>query len=199
MAQIISPKVSPGGSSYPKFSSLQTSIKTIMVYTNMEFDIAKIFEEIPITEIDVPYTKRNKKIDKKRIVAPYGAIFSTQRKKDIRGVDVRQKLTKKKKPKPGNERTKVRKVNEKKIDHFLNQIMIDLSIGYLNLNIMMFKDSFKIAGQSRFKQRMTASSGCSCSSLLQAGQWVGNLYGFDFLSRFSGIDLTISGMTSPAR
>lgn len=73
------------------FKDLQTSTSTVMVYTNIIFDLKKIFESIKLTEIEVPLTKKQKNVDKKKISAPYGAIISVQSKTHIRGVDLRKK------------------------------------------------------------------------------------------------------------
>lgn len=73
------------------FESLQTSTSTIMVYTNVIFDKQKIFESIKLTEIDVPLTKKQGNPDKKKLVAPYGAIVSVQYQTYIRGIDLRKK------------------------------------------------------------------------------------------------------------
>lgn len=73
------------------FDKLQTSTSTIMVYTNTFFDTRKIFESIKLTEIEVPLTKKQKNVDKKKLAAPYGAIISVQSMTHIRGVDLRKK------------------------------------------------------------------------------------------------------------
>ena len=73
------------------FKDLQTSTSTIMVYSNVIFDLPKIFKSIKLTEIEVPLTKKQKNVDKKKISAPYGAIISVQSKTHIRGVDLRKK------------------------------------------------------------------------------------------------------------
>jgi hypothetical protein len=163
------------------FDKLQTSTMTVMVYCNVQFDLEQIFRKIPITRVEVPLTKKQKNVDKKRIVAPADTIISVQSKTMIRGIDLR----KKKKhwctvcqPKKVTDEKEVkvftiveRLVREdgtdvdhivyycsrcqkeykpteiKKINHFLNQLTIVLSIGKQPLlNVMMFKDNFKIAG-----------------------------------------------------
>jgi hypothetical protein len=73
------------------FENLQTSTATVMVYTNAIFDTRKIFESVKITEIDVPLTKKQGIPDKKKLVAPYGAIVSVQSRTHIRGIDLRKK------------------------------------------------------------------------------------------------------------
>lgn len=127
--------------SVPKFEDLNVSTRTVMVYSNMVFDLPFLFDNIPITDVDAPLTKKQKNIDKKRIVAPYGSIFSLHFRNQIRGLDLRKK--KKKKVDEGV----VRAVNGRtNITYFLNQIMMEISIGNMNLNVMVFKDNFKIAG-----------------------------------------------------
>jgi hypothetical protein len=165
-----------------KFENLQTSTSTVMVYTNIKFDITKIFHGLKLTNVEIPLTKKQKNVDKKKITAPYGAIISVQSKTKVRGVD----LKKKKKRwcticqpiKVVNDKeVKVLTITEyldvfligtdirpvmyfcskcqksyqpeklKKINHFLNQLTIVVSVGKQPLlNIMMFKDNLKIAG-----------------------------------------------------
>lgn len=74
-----------------EFEDLQTSTMTVMVYTNVVFDTPVIFEAIGITDVEVPLTKKQKNVDKKKITAPYGAVISVQSKTRIRGIDLRKK------------------------------------------------------------------------------------------------------------
>lgn len=74
----------------PKFEELKTSTRTVIVYFNLQLDLQKIFESIPITNITVPLTKKKKNVDKKKIIAPYGAVISLQNKNVIRGIDLRK-------------------------------------------------------------------------------------------------------------
>lgn len=157
---------------------------TVMVYTDMNFNFETLFKKMKITEIEVPYTKKQKNVDKKRLWAPDGSIIALQFDSKIRGVDTR----KKKKIwctvcRPveivGDREVKINTVSEvtehrknsgypketlflkyfcsrcnklyevkeiKKINYFLNQITMILSLGHILLNIMMFKDNLKIAG-----------------------------------------------------
>lgn len=73
------------------FEELDTSTATTMVYTNMFFDTRKIFESIKITEVEIPRTKKQGNVDKKKLAAPYGAIISVQSATHIRGVHIRKK------------------------------------------------------------------------------------------------------------
>lgn len=163
------------------FEELQTSTTTVMVYTNIMFSTRDLFENIKITKIDTPLTKKQKNIDKKKIDAPYGAIISVQSKTHIRGLDLRKR--KKKwcticQPVKTVDENKVQvlTVTErlrqegnsdiyaimyycsacdkeyhpsemKKINHFLNQLTIVISVGKQPLlNVMMFRDNLKFAG-----------------------------------------------------
>lgn len=118
----------------PEFDELTTATKTIMVYTNMYFNIQKLFENIPITHIDINAVMTDKgKLDKTKISAPYGSIISLQKENEYRGLKTAK--TKKKKSEPA-----------RRINYFRNQMTIIMSLGHINLNIMFFIDSFKIAG-----------------------------------------------------
>lgn len=163
------------------FEDLQTSTMTIMVYTNMDYFIDEIFKNIPITKVEIPLTKKQKNVDKKRIVAPHDAIITVQSQTKIRGADLRKKkrhwctvcqpikisddkeskiltITEKLVREEGTDIDHIMyycsrcqkdyKPSEiKKINYFLNQLTIVLSIGKQPLlNVMLFKDNFKIAG-----------------------------------------------------
>jgi len=176
----------------PEFDNLKTSTCTVMVYSNMLFNLNNIFINIPIYPIETPLTKKKKNIDKKQIVVPYGKVISLRNGLNYRGVDLKKnekywcvancRLTKKK----GNQDVKVLTVIEcphkyadsdintitfyctncnkyyslkdiKNIPTFLNQVTIVLSIGTINLNIMLFKDNFKIAGCKNYEDAITAT------------------------------------------
>ncbi len=169
------------------FKDLKTSTATIMIYSNIIFDTAAIFESLAIHDIEVPLTKKQKNVDKKKVMAPYGTIISAQHTTRIRGVDFRKKkrhwCTVCQPYRIDNEKqvkiitvtehleqeydtytdidTDVRSIKYycshcqkmynpteiKKINYFLNQLTIVLSLEKSPmLNIMMFKDSIKIAG-----------------------------------------------------
>ena len=74
----------------PPFEDIKISTATIMAYANVEFNLERLFPNICLTAVDVPLTKKVKKVDKKRLSAPYGAIVSVQTQKYFRGVDTRQ-------------------------------------------------------------------------------------------------------------
>lgn len=165
------------------FGDLQTSTMTVMIYTNVIFDMPKIFGRIDITEVEVPFTKKQKNVDKKKITAPYASVISVQSKTKIRGVDLRKKkkrwctvcqpykivddkeskiitVTEQLAPdtEPGSDAQCViyycskcqkgyKPEEMKKINHFLNQLTVVISIGKQPLlNIMMFRDNLKVAG-----------------------------------------------------
>lgn len=169
-----------------RFEDLQTSTITMMVYTNCSFEHNTIFNNIEITHVDVPRTKKKKNVDKKNLKAPYGSIISIHKGDKFRGINLRKnKLRYCSVCQPTKERTsdyigkKQKKLNtvveetlniensdvkeikyccnncnnkyscgeiNKTPTHFLNQVTIVLSLERVILNIMLFKDSFKIAG-----------------------------------------------------
>jgi hypothetical protein len=116
------------------FDSLKTSTKTIMVYTNLTFDLFVLYYVLPTCPVKIPYSK---KVSKSDIVAPYGGIFSIQRGKETRGVDTR--LAKRKKDEKKNSR-------KKHIEHFLNQNSILMMLEGHHIHMMLFGDNIKVAG-----------------------------------------------------
>lgn len=162
-----------------RFENLKCSTCTIMVYTNLEFNMKNIFMHTYRTHVLVPLTKKQKNVDKRKLIAPYGSIISLQYGNSIRGVDLRKK--KKKwcpmcQPKDVND-VKIMTVTDvlkksdiqnewddimdiwhncnkcgylykkDKLEHFLNQVTVLLSLKKKPiLNIMLFKNSIKIAG-----------------------------------------------------
>ena len=128
-----------------KFDDLVTSTQTVMVYTNLTFNQEAIYRTLPITEIEVPLTKKQKNVDKKKIRAPQGSIISIQSGTNVRGIDMRKK-----------------KKSSKSVDHFLNQVTIELALGGAEgqrsrlLNIMLFRDNFKIAGCKSYEDVIEA-------------------------------------------
>ena len=68
------------------FEDLNTSTITMMVYSNLTFDLMKVFSHIPITHIVLPLTRKKKRIDKKKLKAPYGSVISLQYGVYIRGI-----------------------------------------------------------------------------------------------------------------
>ena len=188
------------------FDELSTSTATIMVYSNVTFDISALFHSIPITFINAPFTKKKKNIDKKKLKAPYGAIISLQHGVYVRGI----RMSKKKKywcpvcqlydgepDKDGSFNTSQKKILSveevvlpmskaesfekrlpfktckihficqeckrefdirqlRKIVPFLNQVTIVISIGDVIVNVMLFKDNIKLAGNRCFDNSIEA-------------------------------------------
>lgn len=165
----------------PEFEDLQTSTKTIMAYSNVTFNLAKIFRSVYITPVEVPLTKKKKNVDKKRLSAPYGAVISVQKGIQFRGIDLRKSKKHwcasncRQMVQKGKKKVRVNTVIEEPslkegsdiyenkyyctscnkyyslrqlgiITNFLNQVTIVLSVGDVLLNVMIFKNNFKIAG-----------------------------------------------------
>ena len=173
----------------PHFENLKTSTMTVMVYPNIQMDLRLLFRKILITKVEIPYTKKQKNVDKKRLLAPDGTIVSLQLGNWMRGIDTRKKrkiwcTVCRPIEIDGNREKKIKTVTEvpitnrtlknpkypsdahtfkmycsrcdqtykikeiKKINHFLNQLNILVSIGSTRplLSVMAFKTSFKIAG-----------------------------------------------------
>ena len=167
---------------FRNFDELNVSTSTIMAYSNLDFDMNVIFENMRLTQgVVLVYTKKQHAIDMKKTNAPYGSIISIQKGNLIRGVNTR-------KPKKRwcticrptttvnnrekevltcvevlhphkndifeiryycNKCDKTYKAKElNKIGHFLNQTSFYFSVGEdkTMLHVMIFKDSFKIAG-----------------------------------------------------
>lgn len=169
----------------PLFEDLKTSTKTIMCYTNVQFDLKKVFEALEVSPAVLPKTKKQKNIDKKKIRAPAGSVISMHYQKFLRGVNLRKmkkywcprcKLLNSKgkeiktvealfleKTVEGFGRPSYPMLNwfcdqcsrsyepqtigRKKIDNFLNQTTLIMFLQEDHyVNIMLFKNSFKIAG-----------------------------------------------------
>jgi hypothetical protein len=122
-----------------EFEQLPVSTMTIMVYSNMNYDLKTFFKDIYVSDISPPLTKKHQRIDKKKIRAPYGNIYSTVFGNEFRGLDLRKKK---------------KKIGKKTIEYFLNQVMIFISLGEININIMLFRDNFKIAGCKTYDDAM---------------------------------------------
>jgi hypothetical protein len=173
------------GKNFTPFKDLPVSTATIMVYSNIIIDPNKLFCLIPITIINPPLTKKKKNIDKKNLVAPYGAIIGMQLWIYFRGIrtskrkkywcpvcqlyneENEKKFTIIEEDYPISEEDKkfgypddTRKIFFKcieccryikadklgKIVAFLNQLTITISIGDIMINVMMFKDKYKLSG-----------------------------------------------------
>lgn len=111
----------------PAFDELKVSTITIMVWSNLTFDLREVFETLPITEGTII------KGPKKRMDVPYGAIVSLRNGTEVRGIDLQKKKKRK-------------KVDRRRFNFFLNQVTVVVNLGHTLLNIMMFKDNFKVVG-----------------------------------------------------
>ena len=133
------------------FKETSISTCTILAYTNMLFDLDKFINSIDLFHYTINSTDLTKKgiINKKKIRTPYGTIWHARYADDIRGVI----LPKKNKRKPKNNDIKV-DVTKRRTGYFRNQVMIELSLGLDrgNVNIMLFKNHFKIAGCKQIDQ-----------------------------------------------
>lgn len=120
--------------------ALKATTCTVMVYTNLELN-AKAISEVMKKRYDktvIPiYTKKTHTLDKKKMWANYGSIIGARYGETIIGLDTRKK----------------KKKTKKRIEDFLNQIAIDMSIGEgeeeytsIFLNFMAFNRCIKIAG-----------------------------------------------------
>ena len=112
------------------FENLKISLRTIIIYTNIEFNLENIFSNIIICNLNsIPLTKKKQNIDKKNIIAPYGAIIGSLNKNKFRGLDLRKQKRK------------------KSNTFFRNQTTLYFSLGdkYL-LHVMISKNCIKIAG-----------------------------------------------------
>lgn len=113
-----------------KTSQLDVSTITVMSYANVQFDLDKLYTALPVHEIvDPSLTKKKKLPDFKKIDAPYGKIVSIRHKNAFRGL-VKKHID-----------------PETPAKYFLNQLTLIVSLGNCqNVNIFMFKTSFKVTG-----------------------------------------------------
>lgn len=174
----------------PDFDELKCSTKTIMVYSNLTFDLDAVFRGAIIHHIEnPPRTKKKKDVDKDKlaVMCPPETIIGVSKDKMRRGIDTRKKKKKWCAPNcrimktNGARQVKVNTVREttrdleekchpsasmyiveyccdvcnktythnelgEKIPNFLNQVTIVISTGDYLLNVMLFRDNFKIAG-----------------------------------------------------
>jgi ribosomal protein L37AE/L43A len=178
----------------PLFEDLKTSTKTIMCYTNVQFDLRKVFSTVKVEEPTLSPSKKQKNIDKKNIRGVPGSIVSMHYQKYLRGVNLRKmkkyscprckSLNAKGKLVKTVEATFVEKdvegfdlpistlewycekcdrsyepqtIGRKKIDNFLNQTTLILFLKEDHyINIMLFKNSLKIAGCKNNEDAITA-------------------------------------------
>lgn len=124
------------------FDQLKTSTKTIMVYSNLTFDLFNILYTFPIAPVKIVKSGAGKST----VVTRYGGVFSLQRGNETRGVNTRK----------GSGKSK--KKQSKAIEHFLNQVSIQMSLGNHNVHMMVFSDNVKIAGCRSNEDAITAIS-----------------------------------------
>lgn len=122
------------------FNELKTSTMTVMAYTNIDFNFDVLFNKLPITEVDLVLTKKKKTPDMKKIEAPYNSIISVRYKNKFRGINTKPNLD-----------------IQASGNYFLNQVTCILSMGgKKHLNIMIFRNKFKIAGTKTMDQAYLA-------------------------------------------
>ncbi len=137
---------------------LVISTMTIQVYMNIELNLRKIFDEIEITPpISYKHVEKKNMIMKKTIVAKPNTIFFTQLESDHRGINLKNK--------------KNNPQNHKKTKFFRNQIMLYCALEGYNINIMVFKNNFKIAGIRRPEQIYEVCSFIYNTIKAKKGDW----------------------------
>jgi|SRR5208337_1863750 len=158
------PKTKKKSITTPGFYDLKTSTKTVMVYSNLWFNLAALLTDLPTCPVRLPANRKAKKTD---IWGPYGGLITVQNGKMARGVDIRKvKKTVAVTPRMGEVAVTT---CTKSVDYFLNQISVLMSltggvptndrpplvktptiitrrkINY-NIHMMWFNSSIKIAG-----------------------------------------------------
>lgn len=161
--------------SYPNFKDLKVSTRTIEIYTNLNLDLPKLFNNLPIHKLDnIPLTKKKKRPDIKKIFAPVGSIIGIRMFRNsvynFRGVDTRPEKCliselriKRDKGELNSDEQKtlqnLESVHKKNVLDFQNQICIIMNVGTrtimknnieftipVNLNIMTFRNGLKLVG-----------------------------------------------------
>lgn len=74
------------------YEELPVSTITMVVYTNLFLDLFKIFHGVYVTKVDCQFTKKNKILDKKKLIAPYGSIYSMSWDIFVRGINTRKNV-----------------------------------------------------------------------------------------------------------
>lgn len=164
------------------FNQLKTSTRTIVVHTNLIFNLIYVFAGLYVTAVDTPLTSKKKKVDRKRLSGPYGAVIGVQKGNLYRGINLRTNEThwctsncrRKGTTKTGKvveintvverseliEGTDIYRIRYYCTEcetyytlrqlgrntSFQNQTTIVLSLGDIVINVMLFKDNFKMAG-----------------------------------------------------
>lgn len=118
------------------FSSFKVSTMTVMAYSNVTFDLAKIYEGLPVTDVEYKVKKKSGLPEIKSVNAEEGAIVSLRHRNAFRGIITNPEA--------------VKRQDTKK--YFLNQVTCILSVGGRNLHIMIFRGNFKIPGCQNIQQ-----------------------------------------------
>lgn len=88
--------INPDGS-IKKFEEIAISTKTVIGISNVKIDLEKFFTYMPITDYTPLEKKRGRKKRIQIVLAnnnlPYGSIISIQKKKELRGVQLKSKRT----------------------------------------------------------------------------------------------------------
>src|ERR1051325_3712964 len=114
-----------------KFEDLKPSTITAEVYLNITIDIHKLFDliNIDITNIEYEVSKKHKNIIRKSVSnIDQGFIYSAQLANSHKGLYM----------------LKAEKKGKRR--YFRNQLMMYMHMDTFNVNIMMFKENFKIVG-----------------------------------------------------
>jgi TATA-box binding protein (TBP) (component of TFIID and TFIIIB) len=74
------------------FEDMSTTTSTVMVYTNISFDMRKMYDNLVCdSSIEPVYTKKQRNIDKKKLIVPRGSIVSVSLSDDHHGLLTRDK------------------------------------------------------------------------------------------------------------
>ena len=114
---------------FPKFEDIPVSTKTFVVMMNVDIDIIKLYEQLPITEYTLIPKKRGRK-PKEAVVNPNkdiesGSIISIEYIDNIRGTDLKKKKE---------------KSTEKKKTHFRNSVTIVMIINQKMINFKISRN-----------------------------------------------------------
>jgi hypothetical protein len=113
------------------FEMQSISTMSSQVYMNATLNIRGIFDMfVPdVRDVSYRFSKKKRDVNKQTIKAPDEQIFSTRFEDQYKGVDMR----------------KIKRKNSNKT-YFRNQVMFDFNLDGCRINIMMFKNNFKITG-----------------------------------------------------
>jgi TATA-box binding protein (TBP) (component of TFIID and TFIIIB) len=116
--------------SFPKFEDIPVSTKTFVIMMNINIDIYKLYEQLPITEYTLIPKKRGRK-PKEPVINPNkdivsGSIISVEYIDNIRGVDLKKK--------------KEKKDSENRKTHFRNSVSIVIVINNKMINFKISRN-----------------------------------------------------------